>query len=369
MKEATCRAVTGKRGACERVLKNVETAKDLGLPIFLKFIVLKDNIEDVGTFRKWAQELGIEYDIASAIHPGVYGGKKHLHHRVEVVDYVGLEMEKPHFYMGWENSINSLPPDTKTCDKRLFRCNAGKNIFLISADCFVHPCVLHRQNKWSLRKELFINIWGQMGKLCELVRENQLQCDSCKHRTVCSVCPAWSALEQEDPEVPLNFLCEAAKQIKSWIEKDKQNERKKRVDSECGHYGSEPNAKRTRSDGGAISKSRRQLLQEGTPMRSCNPKGTEVVLSSDTIVSRDESFILRQIGDINILIPDATNMLKKNNVIGLNADAMKIFAILLAPIKIGSLLMELSELGFQISHENLNQFLAQLVEAGVLDAI
>lgn len=368
MSEKTYIAVTGQQDAFQRVKRNVEAAYTSGLPLFLKFIVIKDNLKDVDTFRRWARNMNIDYDISAPIHPGVYGSKDTLSHRVGAKDYVCIEMENPVFKRAWKNAINS--PRKKNEDSHsLFRCNAGKNIYLISADGCVHPCVLYRKNLFSLNKESFDQIWDRMGKLSNLSRYKKLPCDSCSYREVCSVCPAWSSLEHEDPEVPLTFLCEAAKDCVNFLKKEKKNGKEKRTGSTSGSHERDSYVKRTPSNGWTGSQNRRQLLQKSPTVRACSKIREGITGNSKNLFVLKKELIRRRIGYWDLLIPRSREKKGKNQVISLNADASRILDSLSEPISASQLHEEISALGDSISLENMTRFLDQLVEIGAIDHI
>lgn len=364
--DETFGAVTGQSGAWKRVKSNVEQCVSKDLPVFLKYIALKENFSEIETFRSWVDELGVKFDIAGAIHPGVFGDKNRLSHRILTKDYVYLEMQNPLTYNAWCEILNNAAPRNAD-SKKIFRCNAGQNIFLISSDGYVHPCVLYRFNSLSLKEKTFKEIWSHMALLHQQPRSKTLQCDRCRYREGCSVCPAWAYLEYGDPESPLQYLCQVVEETIKYFGKEEQNGSEKTIKPENRDYGAKTNRGRGRKAKGSTSERGRELLQEIPTMRSCSENGKKVTFQKTTQLARGDSYQYRRIGPFHLFVDRTPEAHRSMSIFALNDDAMCILNSISTPTTFKGIQQKILHSEKNIAEDQLIGFLTQLYKTGLLE--
>jgi len=364
LSDAVYKTITGADRAWEKIKRNIMRCVSEKLPVFLKFIVLRENYTDILRFKDWVSELGVDYDISAPIHPGVFGDKSRILHRISPQHFAEIEMSNPQTRSAWEKVIQTTNQRPYVND-RLFRCNAGRNIFLISADARVHPCVLYRLDGMSLKTKAFKDIWADMANLHQRVRAKPLKCDGCRYRLGCPVCPAWAYLEHDDPESPLQFLCDAAKQINSYIRKEVYNGENHGIRSESGNSGNESANGRWRVQGAPTGG--RELLQKVPSLRSYDGDGNERQLPEDGVTLTLGSFKYRQLGPFHLIINRSSGFDYQNGVLSVNNDAMDILNAISTPSTLNGLHQRLCESRRFIKKDRLKTFISGLINMGIIN--
>jgi radical SAM protein with 4Fe4S-binding SPASM domain len=72
-------------------------------------------------------------------------------------------------------------------------------------------CVLSQNDKFDLRGGTVAEGWSQFLRKVRTRKTTRLtKCTTCALKSLCGMCPANGELENQDPEAPVEFLCQVA---------------------------------------------------------------------------------------------------------------------------------------------------------------
>jgi radical SAM protein with 4Fe4S-binding SPASM domain len=100
------------------------------------------------------------------------------------------------------------PPEHRD---ELYQCSAGMISFAIDPSGKLSLCAFLCGDTWDLRRGSFSQGWEV--SLLEEQRKKitkKTKCWACEIKAMCGMCPANGELENENPEMPVDFLCQVA---------------------------------------------------------------------------------------------------------------------------------------------------------------
>jgi radical SAM protein with 4Fe4S-binding SPASM domain len=205
----TYEAVTGVAGSFERCMNGIRLLLERGLPLKLKTMVMKLNRHELGMMKRYADGLGLEFKFDPVISPRLDGSKSPVTLRISPEEIVRLDMEDDKRRKEWRNF----------CDKfwggsyqdELFTCGGGLNSFHINPYGELMLCEMVTDSRYDLRDKPFKAGWRDFipaVRARKRTRDNR--CKDCYVLPICDQCPGWALLEHNDPEEPVDYLCETA---------------------------------------------------------------------------------------------------------------------------------------------------------------
>lgn len=173
--------VTQAPGSFDRTWAGVRAMQDKGIPVRLKFIVMRDNADEVEQMKAQAQATGLPYNIdltVTARHDGTRGS---LDTRIDLVQLQRL-------YRGPLRDQLPRGPRRDFSDDR-FSCNCARGNCAVTAQGDVQPCMSVPLVAGNVRKQPFAEIW-QSAPLFQWIRGLRLSdypaCAPCAHKSWCS---------------------------------------------------------------------------------------------------------------------------------------------------------------------------------------
>ena len=216
----TYESITQVEGSFERVMGTIRELKKRGLPLILKTNLLKQNRNEIGRIKAFADEfLGkgkgkyyFKYD--PMIYPRLNGDKTPCQHRLSFKELLEVKRQDPDIWQEYQKGLHSDFSDFKRDRSFLYHCNAWMSQFFINPQGRLKFCQFTEKFSVDLEttsfKEGFYKVFPQV--LSEQYRTNS-KCQDCTLRLLCYHCPARAFLETGDEEGPVKYYCELAKAL------------------------------------------------------------------------------------------------------------------------------------------------------------
>ena len=208
----TYEAMTQLPGSYERCIRGIRLLLDRGLPLKLKTVATSINKHEVIAMREFAeQELGVEFKFDSLINPRIDCSQAPLGVRLSPEDVVTLDLHWSKVAAEHQANLQHEMAAPIGARKNLYSCGGGLKAFAIDPYGHMSICVLSHQETYDIRKGSVRAGWDHfLLNVRQRERKQLTKCQTCRIRSVCSMCPANGELENSDPESPVEFLCEVA---------------------------------------------------------------------------------------------------------------------------------------------------------------
>lgn len=214
----TYESITRVEGSFAKVMITIKELKKKGLPLLLKTNLLKQNKNELGRIKAFADEfLGkgkgsyhFKYD--PMIYPRLSQDKTPCKHRLSFEEILEVRKQDQDIWKEYEKGLHSDFPDLKKEKSFLYRCNIWMIQFFINPYGRLRFCNFSDKFSVDLRtvsfKKGFYNTFPKL--LNERFKTNS-KCRNCSLRPICYSCPARAYLETGDEEAPSLYYCELAK--------------------------------------------------------------------------------------------------------------------------------------------------------------
>ncbi len=210
----TYEALTGIEGSYARCMRGVALLCERGLPLKLKTVPTTINKHEVVAMKEFVeQELHLEFKFDSLINPRIDCSQSPLAVRLSPEEVVVLDLHWPkvaaeHREAAKRDLERSVPPAE---GGTVYSCGGGADSFAIDPYGHMSICVLSHQNTYDIRLGSVREGWEHfLLKVRAEKRKRISKCVQCRIHSLCSMCPANGELENNDPESPVDFLCEVA---------------------------------------------------------------------------------------------------------------------------------------------------------------
>jgi radical SAM protein with 4Fe4S-binding SPASM domain len=147
------------------------------------------------------------------INPRIDCSQSPLAVRLSPEEVVDLDLQDPKRLAEWRRFAAQFNGPVHAAGDRdaVYHCGGGINSFAIDPQGKMSICVLSHKETYDLRLGNFRNAWHNF---LLKVRQKQItrltKCTDCELKAMCGMCPANGELEHEDPESPVDFLCQVA---------------------------------------------------------------------------------------------------------------------------------------------------------------
>jgi radical SAM protein with 4Fe4S-binding SPASM domain len=209
----TYERITQVPGSFERCMRGIRLLTERGLPLKLKTMALTLNLHEIGDMKKFAEEdLGISFKVDPMVNPRIDCSTSPLPFRLKPEDIVALDLQDSKRMEGWKDflgrSLKPLPTDQRS---DLYKCGGGASTFAIDPHGFLSPCVLSSYETCDLKKGGFRRGWDVfLRNLRAQKSTRRTKCTDCQLIAMCGMCPANARLENQDPDMPIDFFCQVA---------------------------------------------------------------------------------------------------------------------------------------------------------------
>ncbi len=214
MTAETYEKVTGVRGAFGRAIKAIEGLVLAGIPLRLKTVVMRLNKHELPAMYYYAASLGIDFRHDGVLRP-TFHGKDISELRLPAAEVVSLDFVRPtaaeSFVTAYEMSAKAAVANPLYDPGRLYNCGAGFRSFHIDPYGQLTGCHMVRAPSYDLRTGTFQEGWdGFLAEMRSVRVTKDLPCFECELVGLCQRCPAFSQLENGDPETVVEYACAVA---------------------------------------------------------------------------------------------------------------------------------------------------------------
>ena len=219
--EETYERITGVKGSFKRFMDALELLRKNDIRYELKFVTMKQNVEDLYKVREFGKQLGVEMVVSTGIHPESDGSLDPMDCRLAPEEAAGFDMKDPGRKAFWEDvarqlAAGEIPLIPDRAQKRfaeglLYPCSIAYQHVFITSDLHMQGCVRASYRKYNLRKGSFDQGWEYLQK--ELVQKKcspAFKCKTCQDIRFCEQCTANFAQVNGDEEKIDDFYCKVA---------------------------------------------------------------------------------------------------------------------------------------------------------------
>lgn len=208
----TYEKLTAIPGSYDRCMRGIRLLLERGLPLKLKTVGTTINKHEVGEMRRFAEEeLGIEFKSDSLINPRIDCSSAPLGVRLSPEDVVALDLDWQQVADAHRKALERELASPQKTSETVYGCGGGLKSFAVDPYGHMSICVLSHRETYDIRRGSVHEGWEKfLLQVREKKRTRPSKCVRCQLHSVCSMCPANGELENEDPESPVEFLCEVA---------------------------------------------------------------------------------------------------------------------------------------------------------------
>jgi radical SAM protein with 4Fe4S-binding SPASM domain len=209
----TYERLTGIPGSFDKCMRAIDLLMERGLPLRLKTVAVTINKHEVFDMQRFAEERGIEFKFDSMMNPRIDCSHSPLAVRLSPAECVAFDLLDPRRMDEWKLFAEQFlrPANPPERADELYHCGGGVNSFAIDPYGGMSICVLSRVDRFDLRHGTVNEAWHSF---LHGVRRKKLtrvtKCTACELKSMCGMCPANGELENQDPEAPVDFLCQVA---------------------------------------------------------------------------------------------------------------------------------------------------------------
>jgi radical SAM protein with 4Fe4S-binding SPASM domain len=210
----TYERVSGVSGSFERCLRGIRLLMERELPLKLKTMAITLNKHEIWDMRRFVEaELGLEFKFDPIINPRCDGSQGPLDLRLTSAEVVELDLKDSDRITEWNEFCDKFGDRDLSAEQsdNLWKCGGGQNSFAIDPCGMLRMCILSFNDAYDLRRGSFLEGWEQfLYQIRQRKITSHTKCISCKIIDMCGMCPANAELECQDPETPVDFLCQVA---------------------------------------------------------------------------------------------------------------------------------------------------------------
>jgi radical SAM protein with 4Fe4S-binding SPASM domain len=205
----TYESITRIPGSFERCKKGIELLMKREIPLGLKTMAMTLNHNEIFQIKEYAEQLGVKFRFDPVLNARLDGSKEPCHFRLSPEEVVKLDLMDEKRVKEWqrfcEKFIGPHPSDN------LFHCGAGIATFHMDPYGQMSTCEMTRFRSYDLRSGSFLEGWNEaLAKFISLKPEGEYPCGRCELIALCGQCPGWAWLEHNNPETPVEYLCQIA---------------------------------------------------------------------------------------------------------------------------------------------------------------
>ena len=232
--EETYEKVTGVKGSYKMFMNALDLIRKNDLPYELKFVSLKENMDDIYKVREFGRQLGVEMVISTGIHPESNGELDPMGSRLTPEGAFEFDWKDParrNFWRGvaqqlLAGEIELIPARAKErfANGYLYPCSIGHQHVFITSDLHLQGCVRASFKRYNLRTGSLDEGWAFLQReFVDKKASPTFRCMNCKDIRFCEQCTANFAQVSGDEETPDEFYCKIARLRHQMVDQDIRN--------------------------------------------------------------------------------------------------------------------------------------------------
>ena len=206
--------ITRLPGSYDQCMRGIRLLMKQGIFPKLKTMVMTMNKHEIWDMKRFAeQDLGLEFRFDAMINPRYDCSLSPLSVRLSPREVLELDLQDPKRVAEWKRFAEQFknPGHLPNHSEDLYHCGGGKNSFAIDPYGMMNICVLSQNASYNLRSGTFREGWESvLSNIKQKKITRHTKCISCEIKALCGMCPANGELEGNDPEAPVDFLCQVA---------------------------------------------------------------------------------------------------------------------------------------------------------------
>lgn len=208
---ATHDAITGVAGSFLRVRQGIECLRRAGVPLGLKTMLMRANLDEFEGMRDHAGSIGAPFRMDPSLFPRLNGDRSPVGQRVPAEVAVEKELSISGRREAWRKYLAGLRPAVGPAE--LYDCAAGLSYFHITAAGRLQPCLMTTDVGYDLVSGRFAEGWAALSpdRWCEGLDGGSLACRTCADRGLCDSCPSFFYMENGSKLRYSEYQCEIAR--------------------------------------------------------------------------------------------------------------------------------------------------------------
>jgi radical SAM protein with 4Fe4S-binding SPASM domain len=206
--------VTKVPGSYAQCMQGIRLLMERRLPLKLKTVVIEPNKHELWDIKRFVEDdLRVKFKFDAMINPRIDPSPTPLAVRLTPEEVIALDLGDSKRMMEWGNFCSQFNGQSPAPGHygELYQCGGGFNSFAIDPYGAMSICVLSHKDAYDLRTGSFQKGWEHfLGTVRQKRIRKQTKCLSCEIKAMCGMCPANGELENQDPEEPIDFMCQVA---------------------------------------------------------------------------------------------------------------------------------------------------------------
>jgi MoaA/NifB/PqqE/SkfB family radical SAM enzyme len=223
--EAVYERITRVPGSYRRAIRGIERLVDRGIPVALKTMIMRDNLDEVPAIEALADRLGVRFRLDPLITPRLNGDLAPLAQRVDPEEAVKLEMADEGRRFGLVSLAERMQDfgDEALGDGgRIYVCGAGLSAFHLDPAGTLRGCVVSREFAFDANGVGFDKAWRLLTEAFDKATWRGGEgCAGCRNAILCGYCPGLFALEQASSSRPPGYVCSLGKHRRAIIDRNR----------------------------------------------------------------------------------------------------------------------------------------------------
>jgi len=208
--EKTYRAVTGKTGMFDKVIRGIDLLRKQKIPIVLKSVLIEPLLVSMKQMKKLASDRDLDIIFDPGINYTVTQNASPAKLRIDPVAAVELETSFPgklRKLAAFHKKLTSMKTSHDTSI-----CGAGAFGFHISETGHLMKCLMIREPSYSISEMSFNNAWQAIGNEPPPTFNKGSDCYKCDLKHLCGFCPGYVVSGEKTPVKGNSFHCFVAQQ-------------------------------------------------------------------------------------------------------------------------------------------------------------
>lgn len=230
-KEQVYERVTQVEGSYGKFMRGLALLQKNRIPYELKFVVMKQNVEDLYDVRRFGIESGVNTVISFGIFPAGEQDQSPVDYRVFPEEAFAFDMQDSGRRQFWDEAVRKKyeaaigKRKKKIIQRRdegyLYNCNICFRDTFINSQGYMQGCIRTSYDQYDLLHGSFQEGWAYLKQNFRDKKASAgFACNNCDKLEYCEQCSAIFHQESGDPEVVDTFFCRIAELRKNYVESE-----------------------------------------------------------------------------------------------------------------------------------------------------